>query len=113
MKQYHFHIYYDASSRKEAQEIHLDFEEMKYIYDVIVGQMWDKPMGPHTKPQFVLHYIQRDTDDSFKKVYDYLLSNRNGLSVLIHPADTTDELEAHTTMAVWMGDKVPLDLTKL
>jgi DOPA 4,5-dioxygenase len=37
---------------------------------------------------------------------------RQDLSVLIHPL-WENELEAHTTGARWLGEKLPLDLTVL
>lgn len=112
MINYHFHIYYDLSCRNQAKIIQDYFLSRQPNHDVSVGQMWDKLIGPHSKPQFALEYLQRDTNDCFKKIYDYLLLNRNDLSVLIHPL-INDEVKAHTTMAVWMGNKLDLDLGKL
>ena len=110
MEGFHFHIYYDNKSKQEAIELSSLCQKTLSPFGISVGKMKDHPVGPHTKPMFQLTsdrcYIR------FSIAYNLLLFNRKGLSVLIHPL-TNNELEAHTTMAVWMGKEVPLDLDKL
>ena|SRR5665213_2440739 len=96
---FHFHIYYSNESRKKAEDIFKCFPNAHW---------YDKPVGPHTQPMFLIEVALLRMEE----VYKFMILNRNGLSVLIHPL-TVNELEDHTTSAGWLGDKVPLDLDKL
>jgi len=50
--------------------------------------------------------------DQFKDVVPYLMLNRDGLDVLVHPL-TTDAVEDHRGYAIWLGNPVPLKLHTL
>ena len=68
--------------------------------------MRDYKVGPHPDPQFEVHFQEADLN----KIVPILKSS--GLTVLVHPL-TRDDLADHTTLARWIGDPIPLDLTTL
>jgi len=73
---------------------------------LFVGEMRIKPVGPHPKPQFEVHFLE----DSLGGVLAQI--RRSGLTALVHPL-TDDDLADHTTLALWVGDPIPLDLSVL
>jgi aromatic ring-cleaving dioxygenase len=110
---YHVHVYYDDTTREKAAELRQAFlgaiEQNHELEDVLqVGNMHNVPVGPHTKPMFRIAVKQV----GLTLVVNYLMLRRNGLNVLVHP-ETGNDLNDHTVHAMWIGDKVALDLTKL
>ena len=71
-----------------------------------VGEMRDRPVGPHPKPQFEIHFRK----DSLEAVLT--LITESGLTALVHPL-TDDDLADHTTLAHWIGEPISLDLSVL
>lgn len=104
MRTYHAHVYFDDATRQEASKI----REKIRGFHVPVGRMHDQPVGPHPKRMF---QIALDSS-SFGKVVDYLMMNRRGLSVLVHPL-TGDDLADHVQYSFWLGEKLDLNLEKL
>ena len=49
---------------------------------------------------------------AFAEVVPWLMFNRQGLDVLIHPL-SDDEYDDHTANALWLGNLVPLKLEVL
>jgi aromatic ring-cleaving dioxygenase len=119
---YHAHIYYDADTRHLASALRDAFIELtkvefssddyafgKTFADLVnVGRMHDGPVGPHTKPMFRIELHS----SVFKLIVNHLMLNHGDLSVLIHP-ETSDPFKDHTLCTLWLGSKVPIDLTKL
>jgi DOPA 4,5-dioxygenase len=52
------------------------------------------------------------TTDEFAKVVPWLMLNREGLSVLVHPT-TGDGYGDHMERSLWLGDKLKLNETAL
>lgn len=102
---YHSHIYFDSTDIEIATHLRNTISEMS---GVKVGKMHDKPIGPHTKPMFTVEI----KPDVFSRLVPFLMINRNNLDVLVHP-ETGNDLLDHTNHALWLGNKVPLDLSKL
>jgi DOPA 4,5-dioxygenase len=109
---YHFHIYFDEKTKNKAIELRnafIAFKELTHLDDInlFVGLVHEQPIGPHTKPMFLI---------ACSSLLNFVLSNliihRDGLSILVHPNTDSEALD-HTERAIWLGDKVPLDLTKL
>lgn len=103
---YHAHIYYEDETKEVASRIRQALSVQ--FSGLVIGRMHDQPIGPHTKPQFSAEL----TPDHFGQVVPWLMLCRQGLSVLVHPL-TGDEWADHTEHPLWLGEKVPLDLTKL
>ena len=65
-------------------------------------------IGPHLYPMFEIDYDETEQTE----VRRFIETHREGLSVLIHP-DVQPEREAHSNLAVWLGEKLPLDFSRL
>ncbi|MBS0425364.1 MAG: DOPA 4,5-dioxygenase family protein [Proteobacteria bacterium] len=107
MQIFHGHIYFSADQIERATKVRENLAtalpQLTYI-----GKLITQPIGPHAKPMFEIH-IPAAEIDRITPVIDEL---RQGLSVLIHPLQE-NELEAHTTDARWLGEKLPLNLQVL
>ncbi len=104
--EYHSHIYFTDSTRAIAERLREQLLER--FPGRRVSRLVGHPIGPHLYPMFEIDYDESEKSE----VRSFIETHRDGLSVLIHP-DVMPEVEAHTTLAVWLGEKLPLDLTKL
>lgn len=109
---YHVHVYFTSDQRKHAEHVHYLAAELTLSYDdpqpVRVGRMHDAPIGPHPKGQFQI----QTSDRALHLIIEMLMLNREQLDVLVHPV-TEDELADHTERAMWLGNKLQLNLDKL
>jgi aromatic ring-cleaving dioxygenase len=104
---FHVHIYFDNASQAKAMALH----------DDMVAKFGAKPSqqqftgiaGPHPIPQTQVIFR---TEAFTAEVVPWLMFNRQGLDILIHPL-TDDAFEDHTTHAVWFGKPVELLTDKL
>lgn len=104
---FHAHVYFTKVTAKLASE--LRERAQKELQGVLgISRLIDHPVGPHPLPMFEIDFYQKD----FGNVLDWLYRNRNGLSVLVHK-DVSPETPEHTVNAVWLGEQVKLDLSKL
>jgi len=103
---YHAHIYYEGEEmRAIAAEIR---EYTEAHFDVVMGRWRDTPVGPHPKPMFQIAFGL----DMFQQIVPWLMLNRRGLSILIHP-ETGDHVPDHRDFPIWLGDKLELDIAFL
>ena len=68
-----------------------------------LGSWHDKPVGPHPKPMYQVAF----TVELFPSFVPWLMLNRMGLSVLVHP-NTRRPHDDHLVNALWLGEKLPL-----
>jgi DOPA 4,5-dioxygenase len=102
---FHAHVYFDATTRPTAMRIH---DALARHLGVKVGTLHEGPVGPHAKAMFQVTI----TPAQFAKVVPWLMVNRSGLSVFVHP--TTDDIVAdHEASPIWMGESLPIDLELL
>jgi aromatic ring-cleaving dioxygenase len=99
---YHAHVYYDAETRPRAERLR---EEIAAALGVQVRELSDEPRGPHPVPQFRFMF----TTSQFETVVPWLMLNRQGLDVLVHPL-TDNSHDDHSRYAVWLGAPVALKL---
>ena len=103
---WHAHIYYDQESWAVAERLHQELRQLlgsgRFAELLLVGQMYDRAVGPHPKPQFEIHFL----GSALQRVHELL--EGAGLTALIHPL-TDDDLADHTTLARWLGEPLPLD----
>ena len=104
-KGYHAHVYYDAVSKPKAAKLSATLLDK---FKVEGGRLSDEPRGPHPISQFNVIF---ETPE-FEKIVPWLMLNRDGLDVLVHPL-TTDAVEDHRGYAIWLGNPVPLKLHTL
>jgi aromatic ring-cleaving dioxygenase len=99
---FHAHIYYepgvteDAAARLRAQVAEA-FPQAK------LGRWHAVPVGPHTCAMYQIAFPV----ELFPTLAPWLMLNRDGLNVLLHP-ETGDDPTDHTAHAAWLGDKLKL-----
>ncbi|MCJ1259619.1 hypothetical protein MMC24_007458 [Lignoscripta atroalba] len=84
------------------ERIRREFPELR------VYRVWEMPVGPHPIGMFEVNIF---TPAQFGAFVPWLVINRGPLSALIHP-NTDDEARDHTQRATWMGERLPLDLSR-
>jgi aromatic ring-cleaving dioxygenase len=97
---YHAHIYYEPETRALAAHLR---EGVAERFQARVGNWHDEPVGPHTAAMYQLAFGVEE----FPSLVPWLMLNRAGLSVLVHPM-TGDALADHTTHALWLGPSLPV-----
>ena len=99
---YHAHVYYDTDSRASAEKLATAITEK---FAVELGGFFDEPTDPHTLPNLQIIFSTAE----FASVMPWLMLNRRGLNMLIHPL-TDDSVRDHDTDCAWLGTPVPLKL---
>jgi aromatic ring-cleaving dioxygenase len=99
---WHAHVYFDPMTRDEALRLRRRVAEE---FDVVVGRVHDRPVGPHPMPMFQILFRPA----VLASVVPWLALNRGRLVVLVHP-ETGDNLVDHTQHAIWMGAMPELNL---
>ncbi|HTV90235.1 MAG TPA: DOPA 4,5-dioxygenase family protein [Stellaceae bacterium] len=99
---YHAHVYYDAGSRAAAEQL---ADAVTDMFAVELGGFFDEPIGPHPVANLQIIF----STAQFASVVPWLMLNRRGLNVLIHPL-TDDSVRDHDTDGAWLGTPVPLKL---
>ena len=103
---YHAHIYYDASTtRAVAERVCAALGEK---FPVEIEEFRDAPRGPHPISNALVIF----KPEAFERVVPYLMLNREGLDVLVHPL-TENAVEDHSNYAMWLGSPVELKLHTL
>jgi DOPA 4,5-dioxygenase len=99
---YHAHVYYDAeTTRDHAQRLRsrvgAEFPGAK------LGRWHDKLVGPHPQSMYQIEFPA----ELLGAFVPWLMLNRDGLTVLLHP-ETGDDYRDHTMHAAWFGAMLPL-----
>jgi len=102
---YHAHVYYDAGSRAAAAQLRQALEQR---FEVIMGRWRDAPVGPHPQPMYQVKF----NPGQFARIVPWLMLNRGGLTILIHP-NTGNAFQDHAEHALWLGEKLNLRLDVL
>ncbi|HTV24431.1 MAG TPA: DOPA 4,5-dioxygenase family protein [Polyangiaceae bacterium] len=98
---YHAHIYWNtADERERALKVR---EWIGERFEVALGRVHDKPVGPHTVAMYQVAF----TVEVFARFAPWLMLNRQGLSVLIHP-NTGRARDDHLVHALWLGSPLAL-----
>ncbi len=105
IKGYHAHVYFDESTLEQAKAL---CEEAGKLFQVTVGRMHHRPIGPHPSWSCQLAIDRSEYAD----LLSWLALNRKGLTILIHPLTGNDLLD-HTDYASWMGEPQALKLDVL
>jgi aromatic ring-cleaving dioxygenase len=99
---YHAHIYFDPPTRDFAVELRTTIGER---FTVELGRVHDKPIGPHPKSMYQVAFAPEE----FPKLVPWLMLNRNGLDILVHP-NTGDDVADHAINPLWLGNPQILDI---
>ena len=103
---FHAHIYYDPATTRHAAELLRERVAERFV--VRNGNWHDAPVGPHPQAMFQISFAK----DIFPQIVPWLMLNRSGLTVLVHP-NTDRPKDDHLVHALWMGSMLPLDAAKL
>lgn len=99
---YHAHVYFDPTTREIAKRLR---EGLGERFVVELGRWHEQPVGPHTQGMYQVAFAV----DEFARVVPWLMLNRDGLSILVHP-NTGDEVADHDLNPLWLGAPLPLDI---
>lgn len=102
---YHAHIYYDPVTRAQAERLRHGIGER---FTAKLGNWHDEPVGPHPVSMYQVVFAA----EAFPVLVPWLMLNRGGLDVLVHPL-SGDSLADHTRYAMWLGQVLPLRLEVL
>uniref|UniRef100_A0A8H7N0D9 Dopa 4,5-dioxygenase n=1 Tax=Bionectria ochroleuca TaxID=29856 RepID=A0A8H7N0D9_BIOOC len=110
------HIYYFQNNEEQAKHARALWERIRREFpELRIYRFWDKPVGPHPVAMFEVNLF---TPAQFGAFIPWLSVWRGPLSALIHPNSEdpgvdsiVTELRDHTQRAIWMGERIPLDLT--
>ncbi len=105
IRDYHAHVYYDAETKASAARLR---ERVEDRFQVTMGRWHDKPVGPHPRWSYQIAF----KPEIFGALVPWLALNREGLVIFIHP-NTGQDLPDHAERAIWLGEKVELDLSVL
>jgi aromatic ring-cleaving dioxygenase len=100
---YHAHIYYDPQTRERAARLR---EGVAAAFPAaILGRWHDAPVGPHPQSMYQIAFPR----ELLAAFVPWLMLNRDGLTVLLHP-ETGDDYVDHSAHAAWFGAVLPLRL---
>lgn len=102
---YHAHVYYDPATRTVAERLR---QAMGERFAVTLGRWHDNPVGPHPASMYQVAFAAAE----FPRLVPWLMLNRGGLSILVHPR-TGDDYADHAWFALWLGMPLPLRLDAL
>jgi aromatic ring-cleaving dioxygenase len=107
VKHYHAHIYYDPQSTRE-QAARLREQVATAFPSATLGRWHDAPVGPHPQSMYQIAF----SADLLASFLPWLMLNRAGLTILLHP-ETENDYADHIDHAIWFGEILPLRLDVL
>ncbi len=98
---YHAHVYFrDPDERVRAAALRDAVAERFYLQ---LGRWHEKPIGPHAAPMYQVAFEVA----VFAAFIPWLMLNRQGLAILIHP-NTSNARRDHLTNSFFMGEILPI-----
>jgi len=94
---YHAHVYYDPASTRDRAE-RLRERVASAFPGATLGRWHDALVGPHTRAMYQIAF----PSELLTTLLPWLMLNREGLSILLHP-ETGDPHRDHTDHAAWLG----------
>jgi len=98
---YHAHIYYAPGEERARAERLRGLIGERFV--ARIGAWHDELVGPHLKGMYQVAFAV----DLFPRFVPWLMLNRMGLSVLVHP-NTRRPRDDHLVNALWLGDALPI-----
>ncbi len=100
IKDYHAHVYYDAATKEPAALLRRWVEDR---FVMRMGSWHDEPVGPHVQAMYQIAFAP----ELFPTLVPFLMMNRMGLTVLVHPQSGRPR-DDHTVNAMWLGEVLPV-----
>ncbi|HKU38208.1 MAG TPA: DOPA 4,5-dioxygenase family protein [Polyangiales bacterium] len=97
VRSYHAHVYFRSTEEREWALVLRDWIGERFL--VQLGRVHLVPVGPHSAPMYQVAFA-REVFDLF---VPWLMLNRRGLSILVHP-NTRRALDDHVVHALWLGE---------
>jgi aromatic ring-cleaving dioxygenase len=104
IREYHAHIYYDPGQTRD-RAARLRERVAAEFPAAILGRWHDAPVGPHPQAMYQIAFPR----EMLAAFVPWLMLNRDGLTVLLHP-ETGDDYVDHSAHAAWFGAVLPLRL---
>jgi aromatic ring-cleaving dioxygenase len=101
---YHAHVYFAELTVGVGRAL---CEQAAARFSLKMGRVHERPVGPHPDWSCQLEI----PTGQFADVVPWLMLNRAGLVVFIHPL-TGDDLVDHRDHALWLGSSRSLDLSQ-
>jgi aromatic ring-cleaving dioxygenase len=99
---FHAHVYFDGASQREtAIALRTRIGER---FSVTLGRVHEVAFGPHAR---AMYQVAFDTP-TFGNFVPWLMINRQGLAVLVHP-NTHYPRRDHLVHALWMGEILAIE----
>lgn len=98
---YHAHVYYDPGEERVRAERLRGLIGERFV--ARIGAWHDERVGPHLKGMYQVAFAI----ELFPRFVPWLMLNRMGLSILVHP-NTRRPRDDHLTYALWLGERLPL-----
>lgn len=105
IQDWHAHVYFDADSKDAALKLRATIVA-RFVAEM--GRVHSRPIGPHPRWSYQVGFPPA----MFAQFVPWLALNRGGLVVLVHP-NTGHDLTDHRDRALWLGEKVDLNLSIL
>jgi aromatic ring-cleaving dioxygenase len=102
IQHYHAHVYYDPASTREAAAL-LRERVAAAFPQAQLGRWHDDLVGPHLRSMYQIAFPH----ELLGRFLPWLMLNRGGLTILLHPGTGNDYAD-HTAHAAWLGDILPL-----
>ena len=107
---WHAHIYARPGEQLATEALRARFAKALVSDEIpglrFVGHLALEPVGPHPLPQFEIHFI------GAARAHVRAIVEQTGLVCLIHPL-TDDDLADHTSLAIWIGEALTLEVSVL
>ena len=102
--EYHAHVYYDSKktrrrARRLRERVAAEFPQAR------LGRWHDELVGPHSRSMYQVAFPA----SMVASFLPWLMLNRDGLTVLLHP-ETGNDYRDHTAHAAWLGGALRLRL---
>jgi aromatic ring-cleaving dioxygenase len=101
IRSYHAHIYW-STDQQRAAALRVR-EQLAARFSVQLGRIHEVPVGPHPIAMYQVAF----STEVFAQLTPWLMLNRLGLSVLVHP-NTGRARDDHERHPLWLG--APLEL---
>lgn len=99
---YHAHVYFDGPAERETAAWLRDRVAERFA--VMLGRWHEQPVGPHAKAMYQIAFTVAD----FAQMVPWLMLNRRGLSILVHP-NTGHQYDDHLANPLWLGTPLPIN----